>query len=524
MCTLAALKITVCSILLAADWMQVEGAEGSLPAPSLSSSTPLNNVELFSEVVVECRLPLTAPNLIILILGRDTQPRTEVYSKSEQYSRAAFFRIPAQPEYEGSFICWYNVSRTMEQSGSSNSLNITIASVPSPSVVIVPDFIPAGRNYTVHCQAPSKFLNTATITLSFYEKEPPTTEEPNLLGSLTLDGDSAGIRTWRTDVPAGLRVEYFCKMEVLYHQRSYISPPSPSVIAVVEEAPVRLAYKCAGRLEMFVRESWAPVCAATNLRESERRAVGQVVCKELGCGQEVMASYVKAAPLQVGGFFMGPVQCRGGERRLRECSVDAFQRLCKGNWQVEIVCSAFVPPPVLSITGHGSASSIYVHVESPLEISCMLTEPWLLGAEITLQEVKNRRIQRSSRATPGELVKWELDPPVEPGKYVCYFTLNSFNTLVKSNFSNSVIVTTGTWKPPSAGLIAGALITTLIGAGILVYICFCRVHKEEKPEDSERQEAETGSSTATPSAHTEDQRTNPVDNMENSHINNENPQ
>ncbi|XP_064161478.1 uncharacterized protein si:dkey-195m11.11 isoform X1 [Anguilla rostrata] len=530
MSPLATLRITVCGILLAAGWEKVGGAEkasaGSLPVPALSFKTPVNgsDIKLFSTVVLLCTPAKETPYPIVLFLGRDTQPRTELLSFKLSTTGAVLFNLPAMAENEGNFVCWYNVSRTAETSGSSNSVNIIIASIPPPTVRVVPDFIPVGGDYMVYCNAPSQFFN---ITLSIYYRHlrPPVPEEVQLLGSLAVEGAIVGVEAKRTDMPAGARVEYFCRMEVFHNQRLYKSPLSTSATATAEEAPVRLVSalpgpECAGELQMQVRGSWAPVCDDLSQPLSARAAVARVVCRQLGCGDVVLTSY-KSVPSKGVQFLMGPAKCNGTEAQLRECSLNAFLSSCYRGMQVEVVCSAFLPPPVLSVSGHGRVSSVYVYEKHPLEISCTLIAQWLRGTQIKLVEVTDGRIHSGSSVAHGASLTWELQPPVRPGKYACYVTLYGFNLNTQSGLSNSVIVTTGSWKPPSAGLIVGALLAALAGAGILVYMCVFRVTKKGSQENTAPQEARVEIPVTTPWTGAEN---TPGGNTENPQISTEDPE
>ncbi|KAJ8359259.1 hypothetical protein SKAU_G00157840 [Synaphobranchus kaupii] len=144
----------------------------------------------------------------------------------------------------------------------------------------------------------------------------------------------------------------------------------------------------------------------------------------------------------------------------------------------------------------------------------MLVPQWLKSARVVLVEVRDGRTYSGSAVSSGESETWNLQPPVRAGEYACYVTFYVFNKHAMSSLSDSVIVTTGSWYPPSTGLIVGALFTTLIGAGILVYVCICRVHKEGSQGNSAPEEAQTEISTTTPWADAENQTTTPGDNTE----------
>ncbi|XP_061074671.1 scavenger receptor cysteine-rich type 1 protein M130 isoform X1 [Conger conger] len=377
---------------------------------------------------------------------------------------------------------WVKEGGAEEISEPSNSVNITIPSLPPPVVLVQPDFIPVGANYSVYCQAARHFPNM-TLSLYYRELQSASPEELQLLGSLTLEGTDTVIRARLPKIAAGERVEYSCRMEVIYSQRLYRSPFSAPATATAEEAPVRLVSQfqgpvCAGKLQMFAKGSWAPVCQDRNQGPSDRDAVALVVCRQLRCGDVHQVNPTSSSPAHRGELFMGPVECSGKEANLRECSIKGLESSCYKGRVLEIVCSDFLPLPTLSVLGYGWASSVYVYEKHELEISCTLSPQGKTDAAFEL-EVRGQTIFTGPAMHPGQSVSWRLDPPVSPGEYKCYAVVYGFDYRTKSSASNSVIVTTGPWFPPSPGLIVGALITILIGVGILVYMCVCRKRKEE---------------------------------------------
>ncbi|KAI1890453.1 hypothetical protein AGOR_G00153860 [Albula goreensis] len=126
---LVSLRMAVCGgVLLASAWWKVGGAEGPLPVPSLSIKSPYKglDIELFMDVVLACTTPYGAPYPIIVFLGRASEPREEILSVEVTTVATASFTLGAVAQNEGAFLCWYNVSKTGEQSGPSNSVTITL--------------------------------------------------------------------------------------------------------------------------------------------------------------------------------------------------------------------------------------------------------------------------------------------------------------------------------------------------------------------------------------------------------------
>ncbi|XP_036387703.1 uncharacterized protein si:dkey-195m11.11 [Megalops cyprinoides] len=506
-------RITVWGLLWAARWELQVQADGPLQAPTLSFKSPPDgsDIQLFSRVTLLCTPPYRAPYPMVVILGRDTQPRVEVTRYPLRSSSSALFYLQASAENEGTLVCWYNVSRTREMSASSNPLNITISSLPPPIASVDPFFIRIGGNYTVYCKASGEFFN---FTLSLYVRDllgPGADAPPELLGSVTLEDNTRLLVATSKKMDAKVMLEYLCKMELTYNQRLYQSPFSPAALASVEEAPVRLvsrfrSSRCGGRLEVFVRNAWSVVCQGANT-DPLNRELARVVCREMGCGDVAIQSVLTISNPRPGTVFVGPVECSGEEARVRDCRITAVGDSYPRGKQPEIVCTDFPQAPELSVPGYGRVSSIYVHEKSPLVLSCMVTSQWMvdngLMAELRIQDVTSQRTFTYSTVLAGEAVTTELSPPVRPGEYACYAVYHGFNLHVESKLSNRLTVTTGTWMPPSSGVIVGALLTTLIGAGILLYVCLCRSSKESSQTPAQ---TNTDNPASTPEATSE----NPV--------------
>ncbi|KAG7478380.1 hypothetical protein MATL_G00079980 [Megalops atlanticus] len=485
---LTTLRITVWGLLWAVRWELQVQADEPLQAPSLSFKSPPDgsDIQLFSQMTLLCTPPYGAHYPMVVSLGRDIQPRVEEVTYSLRSFSSVLFYLQASAKNEGTFVCWYKISRTGEVSASSKPLNITISSLPPPIASVHPFFIPIGGNYTVYCEAPGKFFN---FTLSLYVRDllgPEAKGPPELLGSVTLEDNTRLLQAASKKMDAKAMLEYLCKMELTYNQRLYRSPFSSSALASVEEAPVRLVSqfsgtRCGGRLEVFARNAWSVVCQGANT-DTLNQALARVVCRQMGCGDVAVQSVLTFSDPRPGTVFVGPVECSGEEAQLRDCRVTNVRDSCPGGKQPEIVCTDFPAVPELSVQGYGRVSSIYVHEKSPLVLSCMVTEQWMVDngvrAEIHIQDVTSQRTFTYSTVSAGEAVTAELSPPVRPGEYACSAMFRGFNLYVESSLSNRLTVTTGTWMPPSPGVIVGALLTALIGAGMLLYMCFCRPSKE----------------------------------------------
>ncbi|KAG8551449.1 hypothetical protein GDO81_004115 [Engystomops pustulosus] len=112
-----------------------------------------------------------------------------------------------------------------------------------------------------------------------------------------------------------------------------------SSIPTVQDAPValRLAqgeHACAGRVELYHRNAWAPVCD-----DGWNRINAEVVCRQAGCGSPILplARYGPGA----GNIILDDVNCIGTEQTLWQCSHRGwYVHDCGPLEHVGVICSA----------------------------------------------------------------------------------------------------------------------------------------------------------------------------------------
>ncbi|KAK6319623.1 hypothetical protein J4Q44_G00108340 [Coregonus suidteri] len=481
------LSVTVLTILWLGQSARVVWTQGPLPAPSLSfhRSSSGRNIELFSDVELICTLPINVRFPVTVSFGWDNQSLSAIDSLTIQSRDNVRFTTKAIAANEGIYVCWYNATSTGDVSGTSNPANLTISSLPAPKLV-VPAFIPIGGNYTVNCQTTTHFPNR---TLALYYRELPVTVGNEIfklrgLAALLDIHDSITLSRWLVDGTETF--EFVCRLEIVdFNQHIYLSPPSSPLPAIAEEAPIRLVpqyqgSECLGQLEVQVRGSWGPVCqdrVSVQQLESWNRAMGSVVCRELGCGTLFSVSTKQDYNRKVDDFSMGSILCRGSEGRLRECQIDEVQPLCSFRKGVKMVCSDALPTPKISVTGYREVSRVDISDEHSLELSCMFNAPWFgtekLSMYLTRVSTESYiNIIDNEPIASGEELRTMLHAPVISGEYAC-------RIIRSEQTGSSVRIFVSKWHKPNVGLIITALLTAVSGVAILVYMCVYRVQKGE---------------------------------------------
>ncbi|XP_015203806.2 uncharacterized protein [Lepisosteus oculatus] len=465
-------------VFLAVEEATVLFTSARLEAPSLSFryASDEKDVRLLSDVTLKCLIPNGAPYPVMTFLGRGIKPSEAVSSNPNSYSSSVSFTVKAIAENEGLYTCWYNKSTRPEASNFSAPINLTISSLSPPAISLVPIFIPTGRNFTIFCEAPNE-LSNITLSLFRHEKDPTTGNESlSLIGSLTLPDSHKAIEYKKTDVTSDLNGRFSCSMEVYYNNRLLRSKNSYPVDVFVEEAPVRLVSlfpgtTCGGRLEVYARGNWNSVCRGKRDYESK---LADIVCREMGCGNYGNVLFIESSDIEwnKGSPFLGDVTCSGSERRLRDCNVGRIYATCYEFEKLAIICKDFLPPPVISLSGYGAIKEVFLYEGSAPEISCTLTAPWLENRPILIiaRELDTLRKVGTKRVTSGEPAYFNLDPLTAPREYTCEAEFYGFSKNIYSS-GETLKITTG---KSYAGVIAGAVIVTLIGVGLFFFLCWCR--------------------------------------------------
>ncbi|XP_076870756.1 uncharacterized protein LOC143521600 [Brachyhypopomus gauderio] len=496
----AALVITS---VIAVFSLRPADSQESLPLPTLAFLSSMNesDIKLFTLANFSCTIPDQAPYPVSVFIYRGEAPSATseswlVFNYLRQ-PNAIIFSLLVSPDKEGPIVCWYKSSRTGETSGFSNTVNLVISSLPSPVMSIYPSVVPVGGDYLAQCHIPQEDFKNVTLSM-FHRPLPgdPQNKTFNYIGSLALQKGQWGCSVNYTS--ATTSTEFVCEMEVFVNGKMLHSRSSP-LAAVPEELPARLysssrgTAACSGYLSVRVGGDWRPTCfSAVDVSD---RAVADVACREVGCGRAVVWERIRGvAPNAV-----GTPRCSGTEKKLAQCIMDGS---CTQE-TLHIVCSGALPPPRLTVEGRVSASSVSIGKEGSVILICSFNSSSLTYADRVYLTLNCEGKDMDTRFIPsGGSMRTELSKDkVKYGWCACFAHPKLIHP-PKTENSNFIYI----YDPPPAGPIVAAVITTVAGAAILLYVCVFRISQKhvqdvEPPQDVGTQNLtvpQTGNNTAFP--------------------------
>ncbi|XP_047670160.1 uncharacterized protein si:dkey-195m11.11 [Tachysurus fulvidraco] len=440
-----------------------------LPAPTLSFDSNVNqsSITLYSNIIVLCTIPNNAKLPVEICLSKaDTAHTSTPFTSTKQFRlKEARFSLKVTPDLEGSLVCWYSGISSKVQSQFSERLNITISGLSDPIMLLIPTAFPVGGKYIAQCETPTKGYENTTLKL--YDRLLPIRlgkENFDYIGSRVLLPGDWGAALHRTN--AGETYEYICEMEVFLNGRTLRST-SEILTAMPEELPVRLIPKdsgqgsCYGYAFLKVRADWRPLCFDYTFYGTVN--VANVICRELGCGSAINYEKISFKSPDA----IGTPNCTGNEKKVAECPL--VLNYCNQG-TLNVICSATLFPPKLSVSEHGPVSRIYIRTGESLTLTCIFESSVNDPAYITF--TRNGKGIYTTSARPGYTERYTIYDTVPDGEYACSVRSGTYKT------ENSNVIGIYIYDPPPAGAVAGGVITTLLGVLILVLLCVCRAGSE----------------------------------------------
>ncbi|TSW75976.1 hypothetical protein Baya_13617 [Bagarius yarrelli] len=433
-----------------------------LPAPTLNFSSSVNRsaITRYSSIHVVCTIPenVSLPVDVYLSLA-EKAANSPLRSSIFQSQRQVEFSLDARPDYETTFVCWYQNFYSKVQSQFSNGLDVVVSALPDPKLFIFPPVFPVGMNYSVQCEVSQ--LNYKNVTIHMYNRLLPISPGKEVFQYIgfrfLLPGDTGAV-VYRTN--ARETYEYMCEEEVFQKGRTLLS--RTTITAMPEELPVRLVPtdpslgSCIGYAFLKVKDDWRPLCFAPSFYDS--LTVAHVICRDLGCGSAVESeSLAVSAPDAI-----GTPNCIGKEKKLAECPILVKSGCGRGT--LNIACSATLLPPKLSLLEYNALSRVYVRTDESVTLQCVFESP---VKEANIIFTQNGNVRYSTRARSGLKETWVLPETVPEGEYACFVRAREGGYKTESSNVIGIYI----YDPPPAGVVAGGVITTIVGVIILVLLC-----------------------------------------------------
>ncbi|KAJ1131093.1 hypothetical protein NDU88_009436 [Pleurodeles waltl] len=138
--------------------------------------------------------------------------------------------------------------------------------------------------------------------------------------------------------------------------------------SLTDQEPIRLVNgpsRCAGRVEIFYRNRWGPVCD-----DSWDTRRGEVVCRQLDCGVVLSAPGNAAFGFETDQFWLDDVNCNGTESKLSDCQTRPWgQHNCRIREAASAVCSGDLAKPNISLSSLSSGGLSLTCTVPPLHQS-----------------------------------------------------------------------------------------------------------------------------------------------------------
>ncbi|XP_041092919.1 deleted in malignant brain tumors 1 protein-like [Polyodon spathula] len=207
--------------------------------------------------------------------------------------------------------------------------------------------------------------------------------------------------------------------------------------------------RCAGRVEIQYRGAWGSVCS-----DSWGLEDGDVVCRELGCGDAVSAPRGAVYGVGSGAIFLDNVDCTGNETMLHYCGSRELKiHNCADNQDASVICfdaGVMTKPSVF-------LQSSYASFQPGENVSLVCTAPSRLYTSMDFYLYKRGSGNYSckeSAASPQSSVTFTVPviSEAQQGSYSCVYKVQGRTKSFSSPHSDPVYIIVVDLKPPDISL------------------------------------------------------------------------
>lgn len=168
---------------------------------------------------------------------------------------------------------------------------------------------------------------------------------------------------------------------------------------------------CSGRVEVFYKGQWGTVCD-----DDWSIYNAQVVCRQLGCGQELSAPTSAHFGRGEGPIWLDNVECTGSELALTQCKHPAFGiNNCGHGEDAGVICLGALHKPQLTVSP-GSE----VNWGERVEITCTVVTEQLGGTFVLTSSQGSVKMEKFSESEAATFVLPKADFS-HKGSYFCEF-------------------------------------------------------------------------------------------------------